>query len=262
MIHHILDRLNRTMARHHPSAPLEPAPVDFTELTSEYIGILYEGLLDYELKKAGDEPVVFLNLGDQPALPLDRLEGMDDKALAALVEKAVVKRAAASDDEGGDEEEAAEAPEEAEPEEALGEDVTDAEEPSADDPRAEARRRAVAWGRRAALAGKLVKKGKTNDPAHLAQLDAAARQLIFDVKLPGELYLVRWGGTRKGAGTFYTPRALTTPTVRRTLEPLLYTVGDDGAERVVRPPEALLALKVCDPAMGSGSFLVAALRVA
>ncbi|MBK7758729.1 MAG: hypothetical protein IPI35_20495 [Deltaproteobacteria bacterium] len=123
------------------------------------------------------------------------------------------------DDEGGDEEEAAEAPEEAEPEEALGEDATDADEPSADDPRAEARRRAVAWGRRAALAGKLVKKGKPTDPAHLAQLDAAARQLIFDVKLPGELYLVRWGGTRKGAGTFYTPRALTMPTVRRTWSP-------------------------------------------
>jgi hypothetical protein len=80
-------------------------PVDFTELTSEYIGILYEGLLDYELHRAGDEPVVFLNLGDQPALPLDRLEQMDDKALAALVEKAKVKKQAASSaDEDSDEE--------------------------------------------------------------------------------------------------------------------------------------------------------------
>ncbi|MEX1102997.1 MAG: DNA methyltransferase, partial [Dehalococcoidia bacterium] len=45
------------------------------------------------------------------------------------------------------------------------------------------------------------------------------------------------------------------PTVRRTLESLL--TADDG---VVRLPEDLLALKDCDPAMGSGSFLVAALR--
>jgi len=39
------------------------------------------------------------------------------------------------------------------------------------------------------------------------------------------------------------------------LEPLLR--GEDGK---IRTPETLLALKVCDPAMGSGSFLVAALR--
>ena len=71
------------------------APVDFTELTSEYIGILYEGLLDYELHRVGDEPIVFLSLGDQPALPLDRLEAMTDKQLASLVEKAKVKRAEA-----------------------------------------------------------------------------------------------------------------------------------------------------------------------
>ncbi len=48
------------------------------------------------------------------------------------------------------------------------------------------------------------------------------------------------------------------PTVRRTLDPLLYE--GEGKERVVRTPEQILSLKVCDPAMGSGSFLVAALR--
>ena len=91
-----------------------------------------------------------------------------------------------------------------------------------------------------------------------ADLDGAAAQLAppENIKLPGELYLVRWGGTRKGAGTFYTRPQLTMPTVRRTLEPLLR--AEDGAPR---SPEELLALKVCDPAMGSGSFLVAALRV-
>jgi hypothetical protein len=57
-------------------------------------------------------------------------------------------------------------------------------------------------------------------------------------------------GVRKATGTFYTPRALTTYLVRRTLAPLL-----DGAS-----PEAILALRVLDPAMGSGAFLVAACR--
>ena len=50
-------------------------PVDFSDLSSEYLGILYEGLLDYELKTApAGDPVVFLSVGDQPALPLSRLE--------------------------------------------------------------------------------------------------------------------------------------------------------------------------------------------
>ena len=56
-----------------------PAPVDFSDLSSEYIGILYEGLLDFELKTApAGDPVVFLAVGNQPALPLSRLEAMDD----------------------------------------------------------------------------------------------------------------------------------------------------------------------------------------
>src|SRR5262249_55950587 len=40
------------------------SPVDFSDLSSEYIGILYEGLLDYELR-LGTEPMVFLSIGDE-----------------------------------------------------------------------------------------------------------------------------------------------------------------------------------------------------
>jgi len=263
-IHTLLVLLTRTSQRVREGAGWRrvAAPVDFTELTSEYIGILYEGLLDYELHRAGEHPVVFLNLGDQPALPLDRLEEMDDKALKALVEKAKVRKKAANedDDEDGDE------PEDLEDED----DSSDAEvepgdsdegESGYDDARAIARARATAWGRRAAELAKLVKKPKgrltpAKQAEYDAQLDHAAGQLVADIKLPGELYLVRWGGTRKGAGTFYTRPQLTLPTARRTLEPLL---RDEDAG--IRTPEVLLALKVCDPAMGSGSFLVAALRV-
>ncbi|MDO9022924.1 MAG: hypothetical protein Q7V43_38735 [Myxococcales bacterium] len=254
-------------------------PVDFTELTSEYLGILYEGLLDYELHRVGEQPIVFLGLGDEPALPLDRLEAMSDKQLAELIKKAKIKRAVASEEEGdgddeeGEDEETADEDEdedEGAPEAALVEVADDS------DPRAEAMRRALAWAERAAIAGKRVKAPRASrkkgaagadDPAWRAELARAAQELIareeiepgkwrLMVKLPGELYLVRWGGTRKGAGTFYTRPQLTQPTVRRTLEPLLS--GPDGR---IHPPEALLALKVCDPAMGSGSFLIAALRV-
>jgi hypothetical protein len=269
IIHRILILLTRTTQRIREGAGWRTvaAPVDFTELTSEYIGILYEGLLDYELHRAGDHPVVFLNLGDQPALPLDRLEGMDDAMLAALVEKAKVKKEAAAsgeeeaEEESEDEDAAEEAAEADEP--AAAETEPEAEtgilEDLAGDARVQLRSRAVEWAKRAAVVGKLVKKPSSKKAdaiaAFEASLTAAADQLIADLKLPGELYLVRWGGTRKGAGTFYTRPQLTMPTVRRTLEPLI-----GGAEGKVRPPEDLLALKVCDPAMGSGSFLVAALR--
>jgi len=56
-------------------------------------------------------------------------------------------------------------------------------------------------------------------------------------------------GLRKRTGTYYTPKVLTTEVVRRTLGPLL-------AER--KTPEEILSLKILDPAMGSGAFLVAA----
>ena len=63
---------------------------------------------------------------------------------------------------------------------------------------------------------------------------------------------------RRRSGSHYTPRALTEPIVRTTLEPILARLRDiDG--RPPRPAQ-ILDLKVCDPAMGSGAFLVEACR--
>jgi hypothetical protein len=228
-VHRMLLLLTRTTQKVREGAGWRrvAAPVDFTELTSEYLGILYEGLLDYELHRAGAHPVVFLNLGDQPALPLDRLESMDDAALAALVEKAKVKKQAAGEEEEGDDEGAGEDLEEQDADEEGSEREdepaeAEQEDTGPDDARARARARATAWGRRAAEVGKLIKRPRgrptpAQQAEYDAQLDFAAGQLVADIKLPGELYLVRWGGTRKGAGTFYTRPQLTLPTVRRTL---------------------------------------------
>jgi hypothetical protein len=55
---------------------------------------------------------------------------------------------------------------------------------------------------------------------------------------------------RKRSGTFYTPRALADFVVRRTLAPLVESSSSDQ----------ILRLRVVDPAMGSGAFLVAACR--
>ena len=53
-------------------------PVDYTDLRTEFIGLIYEGLLDYRVKRTDAEigPQVFLNLGREPVLPLNRLEEM------------------------------------------------------------------------------------------------------------------------------------------------------------------------------------------
>ena len=53
-------------------------PVDYTDLRTEFIGLIYEGLLDYRLKRTDAEsgPQVFLNIGREPVLPLGRLEEM------------------------------------------------------------------------------------------------------------------------------------------------------------------------------------------
>ncbi|MEI7892727.1 MAG: DNA methyltransferase, partial [Myxococcales bacterium] len=70
---------------------------------------------------------------------------------------------------------------------------------------------------------------------------------------PGAMFL-QPGEERRRSGSHYTPRELTEPIVRTTLSPVLEALGQ-------RPtPEQILDLKVCDPAMGSGAFLVEACR--
>ncbi len=59
---------------------------------------------------------------------------------------------------------------------------------------------------------------------------------------------------RRRTGSHYTPRSLTEPIVRHALEPAFERIGEAAR------PEEVLALKVCDPAMGSGAFLVEACR--
>ncbi len=294
-VHRVLERVSRTRARLRQgrSSTWVTTPVDFSDLSSEYIGILYEGLLDFELKTApGGDPVVFLAVGDQPALPLSRLEGMDDRSLTTLLEKMKDTSAAGegeqeaeeSEDgaESGEGDEEAETPDGEDVEvEGLEGDAALAAEDAATaavdttDDRHLTRTRAESWARRAVEVGRLTPRPRgAPTPERLRAYDDAvsrkARQLVVRVVLPGEWYLVRWGGTRKGSGTFYTRPGLAVPTVQRTLRPLAYvppTKGDgtpdaDAPARDWSPkrPEEILALKVCDPACGSGTFPVAALR--
>jgi hypothetical protein len=57
-------------------------------------------------------------------------------------------------------------------------------------------------------------------------------------------------GVRKATGTFYTPQPIADYLIRRTLAPLVRKAT----------PARILQLRILDPAMGSGAFLVAACR--
>jgi hypothetical protein len=65
---------------------------------------------------------------------------------------------------------------------------------------------------------------------------------------PAAGQLTRTRDLRKSTGAFYTPRALTACVVREALRPLL----------AGRTADEILHLRILDPAMGSGAFLVAA----
>lgn len=285
LVRQLLDMLTRTKIaiRQGRSSSWMMAPVDFSCLDSEYIGILYEGLLDFELRCGVDgQPIVFLAVGNQPALPLATLEAMDDRAVKNLFEKLKDTSTKGDEEEEGEgDAEADSDTEEAEPEdqeEEPAEETEDVPEEVAvesDDPRFTLRARAEQWAQRAVATAGLMKKPKGKlSPEKQIEYDrtisAKARQLITKVVMPGEWYLVRWGGTRKGSGTFYTRPQLAIPTVHRTLRPLAYNPpkGEDGQPNFDAPaeqwkpkrPEEILALKVCDPACGSGSFPLAALR--
>lgn len=289
-VHKLLRLLTRTKmkVRQGRGSRWVDAPVDFSTLSSEYIGILYEGLLDFELKQAADnDPVIFLAVGNQPALTLSQLEAMDDKAIKQLFE-ALKKKDKAGDDSGDEgDEDAEETADSEESEESADEETESVEDDSqegivASDDSAEELIlseehlvRANTWLQRAAQIAGLVKKPrgrKANAAGDEEQkvLEKAGKHLCVRMVSPGQFFLVRWGGTRKGAGTFYTRPQLAAPTVRRTLQPLAYEAvrseidSRTGLDAVVewapKKPEQILALKVCDPAMGSGSFLAGALR--
>ncbi len=93
-------------------------------------------------------------------------------------------------------------------------------------------------------------------------LHAALRPLVDtaatpDLAPPGAMVL-QPSVERRRSGSHYTPRALTEPIVRATLEPILARLR--GPAGLPPRPEQILDLKVCDPAMGSGAFLVEACR--
>lgn len=65
------------------------------------------------------------------------------------------------------------------------------------------------------------------------------------------------GNTRKLTGSYYTPDSLVQQLIQSSLEPV---ISQTVKAHPQRPVEALLALTICDPACGSGHFLLSAAR--
>jgi hypothetical protein len=93
-----------------------------------------------------------------------------------------------------------------------------------------------------------------------AELEAALKPRVDERASPGAMLsapgapLLQPTDERRRTGSHYTPRTLTEPIVRHALEPAFERLTADAK------PDEVLALKVCDPAMGSGAFLVEACR--
>ncbi|MGA4222314.1 Eco57I restriction-modification methylase domain-containing protein [Ralstonia nicotianae] len=95
--------------------------------------------------------------------------------------------------------------------------------------------------------------------AHLVRTDPWGYPLIY----PAGAFIVTTGSDRRETGTHYTPKSLTEAIVAETLAPIAYVGPAQDRPRegwALKSPAELLELKVCDPAMGSGAFLVQACR--
>jgi hypothetical protein len=104
-------------------------------------------------------------------------------------------------------------------------------------------------------------QAKLLEAAKTAEDLAAALDPIVDERasprkriVPAGTPILQPTDERRRTGSHYTPRSLTAPVVKYALEPAFKRLGENAT------PEDVLDLKVCDPAMGSGAFLVEACR--
>jgi hypothetical protein len=206
-----------------PGGGKEARRLSFRALDVEQIGHVYEGLLDHTAKRAG-QVILGLAGGKEPELALDELETAREKDnLIAFLKKTT--------------------------------------------------------GRSQSALKKLLNQTDTinkarlhvvcdNDPALFERVYPFAALLRDDsngypvVITTGSVFVTE-GTDRRRTGTHYTPPSLTESLVQHALEPLVYkdmAAGVEPSPATLRMADELLALKICDPACGSGAFLVQSCR--
>jgi hypothetical protein len=205
----------------------EARRISFRALDIEQIGHVYEGLLDHKAKRA-IEPVLGLKGGkdSEPEIELSTLEALKAKSVDELVE--FLKEETGRSDK------------------ALKKAII--EEGLIDE-----QHLLIACDHDRSMFNRI------RPYASLLRDDTLGYPVVINT---GSIYVTQ-GSDRRSTGTHYTPRSLTEPLVQHTLEPLVYTGPAEGkskSEWKLKSPREILALKVCDMAMGSGAFLVQTCR--
>lgn len=239
-------RLKGSSWRHHPAAPLpiddrtvlllldaiqtfEGRTLSYRALDVEQIGHVYEGLLERTVKRV-DDVTLELEGGAQakdPRVTLGELESArldgDDSVVSLFVER--TRRSESS----------------------IRNSLT--------------REVDARLGARllTACRGDVALRDRLEPYAWLLRTDPWGYPLVH----PKGAFVVVMGIDRRETGTHYTPKSLTERIVEETLTPLVYDGPATGTTREswrLKSSAEILDLKVCDPAMGSGAFLVQACR--
>lgn len=101
--------------------------------------------------------------------------------------------------------------------------------------------------------------GRLKPFAYLLRTDAWGDFIFYQANS----FAVTLGTKRQETGAHYTPKSLTESIVETTLETVAYVGPAEGklrGEWQLKSSVELLELKICDPAMGSGAFLVRVCR--
>ncbi|WP_433228930.1 Eco57I restriction-modification methylase domain-containing protein [Actinomadura formosensis] len=201
--------------------------LSYKGLDVEQIGHVYEGLLEFSCLKV-DEPYVGLMGRNEPELPLRRLEEEYAKGAASFL--------------------------------AWLKDTCGATSRQLEKVLAKAPDSDQAAALHAACDNDEELAARIRPFSGLLRPDLRGDPTVY----PAKSVLFTQVGDRRATGTHYTPKSLAQEIVQHTLAPLCHRPGPaEGApedEWRVKPAAELLELKVCDPAMGSGAFLVSACR--
>jgi hypothetical protein len=203
--------------------------LSYKALDVEQIGHVYEGLLEYTVQRVTKDTLGLV--GSQkmkyPNITLAELESAEKESLEALV--LIVKNVTERSERAI---------------ENAFKKVVDGE----------------AFGKvLVACGGDTRLANRVSRYAHLMRTDAWNDFIVYR---KGS-FAVTLGADRRETGTHYTPKSLTEGIVETTLETIVYVGSAEGKpreDRQLKSSAELLELKICDPAMGSGAFLVQACR--
>jgi hypothetical protein len=224
---HLLNSLQRLRIKAGAGGMAETRRVSFRALGVEQIGHVYEGLLDHTAVRA-TEPVLGIKgtRSKEPEIPLSQLESLLGQGQDKLID--FIK-------------------------EETGRSISAIRRTLEEGSLLDEHRLIVACNQDEILLARL------RPFAGLIRADSFEQPLVV---LAGSVFVTA-GSTRRSTGAHYTPPTLTEPIVQHTLEPLVYLGPAEGTPRdqwKLKAPKEILALKVCDMAMGSGAFLVQVCR--